>query len=294
MSVLKGDLLFMAAATSYLNIVIMPHEIVLFSAENLVAAFYLLSLPDTWHPFFTFERKVDGASLGGPPGVEVYVSAAVLPIGFSAATATMQHWHRSCALGKLPQSIQSHEPGLFVTEKLRTDVPVPFSTEDGHRGCWSIYLDVFSDMLIWAEPEAEEMIGEVLSWQATLRRHYVASNVPRGEEKAVQSQPVNAHSGYHMEGRAAAIRISGLRSLEACSIAFFLLDQWMVALPHLQILAGRWPTCGSCAGQCGVGLMPFGTVLPSQERFAFPADSLVLRGRDCLAFWPLSLHALPH
>jgi hypothetical protein len=34
-----------------------------------------------------------------------------------------------------------------------------------------------------------------------------------------------------MEGRAAAIRISGLRALEVCSIAFFVLDQWMAASP---------------------------------------------------------------
>ena len=135
MSVLKGDLQFMAAATSFLNIVIMPHEIALFSAEDLVAAFYLLSLPDTWHPFFTFERKVDGACLGGPPGVAAYVSVTVLPMGFSGATAIMRHWYRSYAFGKLPPSIQSHEPSLPVTDELRTDAPVPFSTEDGHRGC---------------------------------------------------------------------------------------------------------------------------------------------------------------
>ena len=88
-----------------------------------------------------------------------------------------------------------------------------------------MYFDDLSDTQILAEPEAEEVIGEVSPRQASLRRHYVASNVPRGEDKAVQSQPVNAHLGYHMEVRDAAIRISGLCCLEVCSIAFFLLEQ---------------------------------------------------------------------
>ena len=92
---------------------------------------------------------------------------------------------------------------------------------DGRRGCWSIYFDDVSDTQILAEPEAVEVIGEISPRQASPRRLYVASNVPRGEDKAVQSQLVNAHLGYHMEGRDAAIRISGLRSLEVCSIAFF-------------------------------------------------------------------------
>ena len=120
-----------------------------------------------------------------------------------------------------------------MSQELRTDAPVPFSTEDGPRGCWSIYLDDFSDTQILPEAVAEASIGEVSERQGTLRRHYVVSDVPRVEEKVVQSQPVNAHFAYQMEGRAAAIRISSLRALEVCSIAFFVLDQWMVALPHL-------------------------------------------------------------
>ena len=126
-----------------------------------------------------------------------------------------------------------------MSQELRTDAPVAFSAEDGPRGCWSIYLDDFSDTQILPEAVAEESIGELSERQATLRHHYVLSDVPRGEEKAVQSQPVNPHLGYQMEGRTTAIRISGLRALEVCSIAFFVLDQWMVALLHLQILAGK-------------------------------------------------------
>ena len=179
----------MAAATSILNIVIMPHEIAFFSAQDLVAAFYLLSLPDTWHPFFAFERKVDGSCLGGPPSVEVYVSVAVLPMGFSGATAIMQHWHRSCALGKLPQSIQSHEPGLSVTEGLRTDAPVPISTEDGHRGCWSIYLDDFNDTQILAEAKAEELIGEVPCRQATCAATTLLQTFPEVKRRQFNLNP---------------------------------------------------------------------------------------------------------
>ena len=89
----------MASATSLMNVIILPTEVAVFSAEDLVAAFYLLGLPEAWHGYFTFERQVDASFVGGAPGRLVRVCAMVLPMGFSGATAVMQNWHRRLASG---------------------------------------------------------------------------------------------------------------------------------------------------------------------------------------------------
>ena len=52
--------------------------------------------------YLTFEKPVPRWVFGlAGPGV-VYVKSKVLPMGFSLATALLQHWHRRAALGLLP------------------------------------------------------------------------------------------------------------------------------------------------------------------------------------------------
>ena len=44
--------------TSFLCCVIFPHEVALFSVEDLSFSFYQLRMPDTWHRYFVFRRPV--------------------------------------------------------------------------------------------------------------------------------------------------------------------------------------------------------------------------------------------
>jgi len=149
LAVLRGDLRSMASATSLMNVVILPTEVAVFSAEDLVAAFYLLGLPEVWHGYFTFERQVDARFVGGTPGRLVRVCAMVLPMGFSGATAVMQNWHRRLASGQLPRSLAAGVAGLPACTELRVDRPNPLSSFAGPRALWSIYLDDFGEMAVF-------------------------------------------------------------------------------------------------------------------------------------------------
>ena len=88
---LVDDLNRMPGATALLSLVVLEHEAVLFDAEDLVAAFYLLQLPAAWMPYFTFARPVDGSAIGREAGTLYFVASRVLPMGFSGATALLQH-----------------------------------------------------------------------------------------------------------------------------------------------------------------------------------------------------------
>ena len=128
---LVSDLMSMLGGTALLNVVLLPGETALFSAEDLVAAFYLLELPKKWRPYFTSRLPVDASVLGGPQGKVVYVCSKVLPMGFSGATAVMQHWQRRLALGRLPRSLGSNLPGLAAEQEIRLGRPIPLSALSG-------------------------------------------------------------------------------------------------------------------------------------------------------------------
>ena len=60
---LLDDLNEMAGGTSLLLLVVLENEVVLYDAEDPVSAFNLLELPESWWPYFTFARTVDGPAL---------------------------------------------------------------------------------------------------------------------------------------------------------------------------------------------------------------------------------------
>ena len=88
-----SDLTSMPRGTALLKLVLLPKEVALVGAEDLVAAFYLLELPAVWRPCFTFRRPVDAGILGGRKGKQAYVCSWALPMGFSGATSVLQHRH---------------------------------------------------------------------------------------------------------------------------------------------------------------------------------------------------------
>ena len=169
----------------------------------------------------------------------VYVAATVLPMGFSGATAIMQHWHRSCALGRLPSSLEQGVEGLAHCEELRTDRPVPFASEDGERGCWSIYFDDFGDTVIVDKNLVSSREGLPSARQLALRGNYDANKVPRGVDKAAESQAENKHLGCLLDGQTGVMRVAGERSLEIVSIILFVLSHPVLAILHLQVLGGK-------------------------------------------------------
>ena len=236
---LLSDLTSMPGGTALLNIVLLPGETALFSAEDLVAAFYLLELPPAWRPYFTFRLPVDASALGGPPGKLVYVCSRVLPMGFSGATAVMQHWHRRLALGRLPKSLAAGLPGLAAEQEIRQGRPVPLSALSGDRSAWKIYLDDFLGVEILETGRSRELEGRPSPDQLTLREHYDLSHVPRGDGKALCGLPLVAHLGYKGNGQKGLLHLSVARMLELQSIGFSLITPTTWHLLHFQMFAGK-------------------------------------------------------
>ena len=117
------------------------------SAEDLVASFYLVRMPQPWHLWFSFEKSVSASALGLPGRGRVRICAVVLPMGFTSATGFMQAWHRNVVLRPHPSS-ESSLAVLDPRTEVRGDRPFPLSAFSGTRDGWSIYIDDFLDISI--------------------------------------------------------------------------------------------------------------------------------------------------
>lgn len=98
MRVIEGDVRTLVGAPSLQHVVLPEGYVLRVSAEDLVSAFYLFSLPEAWSHLMCFERTVKWRMLGVERDGETYVGASVLPMGWSSAVGLMQHAHRKLAL----------------------------------------------------------------------------------------------------------------------------------------------------------------------------------------------------
>ena len=235
---LEGDLPSIAAGPAYLRALILPGEAALFSAEDLIASFYLVKMPLEWHRWFTFRLPVKARDLGLDWDGDVYLATVVLPMGFSCATGFMQAWHRRLALFP-PSSLCEWHAGLPAHLEVRGDRPFPLSAADGERSGWSIYIDDFLEMQVLMELVASAREGMVSSHQGTIRISYSDSGVPRNEPKTVQSASLTEHVGYLPDGKSGWVGITTFRLLEIIAIGFHFVRMGRCPLLFLRVFAGK-------------------------------------------------------
>ena len=236
---LLDDLSEMAGATSLLRMVVLENEVVLYDAEDLVSAFYLLLLPRSWWPYFTFARTADGSALGLPAGTQWYVSSRVLPMGFSGATALLQHLHHRCLLGRLQPSLSAGLAGVPTKTEIRAGRPMPLSSSQGERQAWKIYLDDVLGVRVVNKRFALEFSGKSSWYQVVAWSHYEVNKVPTGADKAVAGESQINRLGYHHDGQAGFTGLSAVRTLKICSLGFKIIDGASVSLIHLQVFSGK-------------------------------------------------------
>ena len=83
LKIIAGDISTLAGASAFSSIVIEKGQVVTISGDDLVSSFYLFKMPPAWLPYLAFERSVSWKALGIEKEGHTYISAAVLPMGFS-------------------------------------------------------------------------------------------------------------------------------------------------------------------------------------------------------------------
>ena len=134
-------------------------------------------------------------------------------MGFSGATAWLQHRHRRCIFGRFQLSLSAGLAGLPKKTEIQAGRPMPLSSSQGDRQAWKTYLDDLLAVRVVNTRFALEFSGEPSCYQVGARSHYQVNDVPTGAKKAVVGQSHVNHLGYHHDGKAGFTALSAVRTL---------------------------------------------------------------------------------
>ena len=125
---MQGDLATVAGSSGWVGAHLRPNQVLLWSGEDQRGAYYAWSLPRAWRKFMAFKWPVPGELVGMPGVSEVFLAAAVIPMGWVNAVGLFQHLHRRLGLAPPPCGAGHREE-----QEWRRDRPVPSSavSKDG-------------------------------------------------------------------------------------------------------------------------------------------------------------------
>eukprot|EP00438_Fugacium_kawagutii_P005526 Skav227070 [mRNA] locus=scaffold72:1057412:1062770:- [translate_table: standard] len=236
LSVIGGDIGTLSGASAFTAIALEEGNVISISGDDLVASFYLFSLPPSWRPFLAFEKPISWRALGYDQDGSTYLSSAVLPMGFSSSVGIMQHIHRRLALWS-PRA----GAGLNAALEVRRDRPWPDLGDD--CPAWCLYLDD-STLLRKVEAQmAETLRGKSQEEQDDLRRAYQFWGIPFNSKKAVEECLSAERLGAYLDGDRGRIGVTAKRTLECLGLSAWVLGQGQVSKKTLQVLAGKEIHC---------------------------------------------------
>eukprot|EP00959_Pyramimonas_sp_CCMP1952_P185141 3871359-Pyramimonas_sp.AAC.1 len=93
--VVGGDMDQLPLSSQWSTIVLLAHEMMLWTSTDRQCFFYVFRLPPCWRKFMAFEVPVPGQLVGRPSEPRVYVASTTVAMGWISATGIAQHIHRN-------------------------------------------------------------------------------------------------------------------------------------------------------------------------------------------------------
>ena len=116
--IIKGDVDTLPHFGQWLSLELLSDEILVWGSEDISCAFYVFALPDAWGPYFVLHWPVPGSLAGMPEELEVYLTLAVIPMGWTSAVGICQHCMRR--LNALPAPLGAKLPAQAELRKDRS------------------------------------------------------------------------------------------------------------------------------------------------------------------------------
>eukprot|EP00438_Fugacium_kawagutii_P020958 Skav211849 [mRNA] locus=scaffold305:925833:932175:+ [translate_table: standard] len=231
--VLEGDVRTLTGAPALQHVVLPGSKVIRVSADDLVSAFYLFSLPPGWSRMMTFGPKVEWKALGVDRPGSVHIGARVLPMGWSSAVGVLQHAHRRLAL----RSPLAGGAGLLGQCEIKRDSIFPdLEVEDS---LWSLYLDDMNLVEIMDKKVAEDLKDKPPQEQQRLRQAYAHWGIPVSLPKAAVRAEKTEKLGAVIDGEAGVLKGSTKRALDSISLSCWILRQEKVLRKALQVFLGK-------------------------------------------------------
>ena len=263
---LDRDLSTLTPSTTWTSIPLAQGHVLLWSGDDQKGAFFVWRLPSAWRPFMTLGRPVPG-SLVGSGRESVYLSCAVIPMGWLLAVSLFQHLHRRLGFGEFP--FGASFPGEL---EWRRDRPWPLSPHVDRQSWLQYYLDDFDNPEIVTFEEARRIEGTPSDRQLRQREAYTRNGVAWAPQKSHHRQLRVERMGAWVDGETGRVSVTVGKALQTAHFAAWLALQPSVS-PTAMLMglgrlvrafefrrplmctlnavwgAGRWQSWRSCSGE---------------------------------------------
>ena len=183
--IIKGDVDTLPHFGQWLSLELLSDEILVWGSEDISCAFYVFALPDAWGPYFVLHWPVPGSLAGMPEELEVYLTLAVIPMGWTSAVGICQHCMRR--LNALPAPLGAKLP---AQAELRKDRSQPVDWELRILRFFQQFIDnwdsgtAVKESLYRGNKVTGPLPNWVEQWRAQLVKAYSEWNVPRAADKS--------------------------------------------------------------------------------------------------------------
>ncbi|CAK0822222.1 unnamed protein product, partial [Prorocentrum cordatum] len=232
-----GEAALLAASTSWTSVVIPEGKLLLWSGDDQKGAFFVWRAPPAWHPYMAVGRPLAGKLFGRSEPV-VYVTSAVIAMGWSLAVPVFQHIHRR--LCRLAPPLGA---GLPPDGERRKDCARPLveagSGQDA--GWWQVYIDDFDAPEIVEEVLARKLVGAPSDLQMQVRASYERASASFSAEKAHCRQLRVERMGADVDGVSGRLAVPASKALTTAGLCLAAVQRrlvpWRVAMAALGELA---------------------------------------------------------
>ena len=228
---LTGDTPTLPSVTGMTGFYLAENEVLALSSEDIRCFFYLFRVPEAWHRFMGFGRKVPDDLLPSDAGEgRGFLCSLVLPMGFLNSVAIAQHAHRNV----IKRSVGSLKPLYGGEAEIRRD-----RVQSQSQGLFRIYLDNFDELRKVDRRTAETIEGKCSDLVVTVREGYQETGLPRHPGKSVQQHLAAEVQGAWIEGTKGIALAKPSKVVKYIRLALeLLLKGHAASQKELQVVAG--------------------------------------------------------
>ncbi|CAK0901953.1 unnamed protein product [Prorocentrum cordatum] len=209
-----GEAALLAASASWTAVVVPDGKLLLWSGDDQKGAFFVWRVSPAWHPYMAVGRPLAGELFGRSEPV-VYVTSAVIAMGWSLAVPVLQHIRRR--LCRLAPPLGA---GLPLDGEWRRDWARPLveagSGQDA--GWWQGYIDDFDAPEIVEEVLACKLVGAPSDLQLQVRASCERASASFSAEKAHCRQLKVKRMGADVDGVGGRLAVPASKALATAGL----------------------------------------------------------------------------
>ena len=237
---IEGRVCGLPSITQWINVHLDTGEELRLYQNDMVSAFYLFALPETWAPLLCFNLSFESSEIDGMATKEsgrYYLACRVLPMGWTSAVGVMQQIAEEVLLRN----------GLPPAEQVKRDSAIPKwmieTLEEAERtnSCWwQVYLDNYAG----AEKTCDGLPGLGMKRQEEVEKAWTAAGIISSEKKKVSCADGAVELGAFVGGKGQWIGASAERLLKTIKASLWLLrKKRKMSSKQWQMVLGRWVFC---------------------------------------------------